>query len=32
VLALHDHALADALDQWRARQTRAVLAQPDPRA
>jgi 5-(carboxyamino)imidazole ribonucleotide mutase len=32
VLALHDEALADALAHWRARQTQAVLAQPDPRA
>jgi 5-(carboxyamino)imidazole ribonucleotide mutase len=32
VLALHDQALADALEQWRSRQTRAVLEQPDPRA
>jgi 5-(carboxyamino)imidazole ribonucleotide mutase len=32
VLALHDKTLADALAQWRMRQTQAVLAQPDPRA
>jgi 5-(carboxyamino)imidazole ribonucleotide mutase len=32
VLALHDPDLARALDEWRARQTRAVLDQPDPRA
>jgi 5-(carboxyamino)imidazole ribonucleotide mutase len=32
VLALHDQTLADALEQWRSRQTRAVLEQPDPRA
>mgnify|MGYP003707208161 FL=1 len=31
VLALHDPALATALDHWRTRQTRAVLEQPDPR-
>ena len=31
VLALHDPALAAALDNWRARQTQAVLDQPDPR-
>ena len=31
VLALHDPALAAALDDWRSRQTRAVLDQPDPR-
>lgn len=31
VLALHDSALATALDRWRARQTQAVLEQPDPR-
>jgi 5-(carboxyamino)imidazole ribonucleotide mutase len=31
VLALQDVALADALDDWRARQTRSVLEQPDPR-
>src|SRR5690349_7873753 len=31
VLAPHDHALATALDHWRARQTQAVLEQPDPR-
>jgi len=31
VLALHDPALASALDNWRARQTQAVLEQPDPR-
>lgn len=32
VLALHDPALATALDNWRSRQTEAVLEQPDPRA
>jgi 5-(carboxyamino)imidazole ribonucleotide mutase len=32
VLALHDPAIAAALDHWRARQTRAVLEQPDPRS
>ena len=32
VLALHDRPLAEALEQWRTRQTRAVLEQPDPRA
>jgi len=31
VLALHDPALASALDNWRTRQTQAVLEQPDPR-
>ncbi|HEY8327738.1 MAG TPA: 5-(carboxyamino)imidazole ribonucleotide mutase [Rhodanobacter sp.] len=31
VLALHDSALAAALDNWRARQTQAVIEQPDPR-
>ena len=31
VLALNDPALAVALEDWRARQTRAVLEQPDPR-
>lgn len=31
VLALHDSALASALDAYRARQTRAVLDHPDPR-
>ena len=31
VLALHDPELATALDAWRARQTQAVLDQPDPR-
>ncbi len=31
VLALHDHALSRALDDWRTRQTQAVLEQPDPR-
>jgi 5-(carboxyamino)imidazole ribonucleotide mutase len=31
VLALHDPELARALDAWRARQTQAVLDQPDPR-
>ncbi|MEO6066085.1 MAG: AIR carboxylase family protein, partial [Lysobacterales bacterium] len=32
VLALEDRALAEALDRFRAEQTRAVLAQPDPRS
>ncbi|MDO1530212.1 5-(carboxyamino)imidazole ribonucleotide mutase [Fulvimonas sp. R45] len=32
VLALHDPALAAALEAWRAKQTQAVLDQPDPRA
>jgi len=32
VLALHDPALAQALQAWRERQTQAVLAQPDPRS
>ncbi len=32
VLALHDPLLASALDEWRTRQTQAVLDQPDPRA
>ncbi|MEO8810035.1 MAG: 5-(carboxyamino)imidazole ribonucleotide mutase [Rhodanobacter sp.] len=32
VLALHDHGLSRALDEWRNRQTQAVLEQPDPRA
>ncbi|BFI96733.1 MAG: 5-(carboxyamino)imidazole ribonucleotide mutase [Rhodanobacter sp.] len=32
VLALHDTRLAQALENWRAKQTRAVLDQPDPRA
>ena len=31
VLALHDPALAAALEDWRSRQTRSVLDQPDPR-
>ncbi len=31
VLALHDPALAAALEDWRERQTAAVLDQPDPR-
>ncbi|WP_099654206.1 MULTISPECIES: 5-(carboxyamino)imidazole ribonucleotide mutase [unclassified Rhodanobacter] len=31
VLALHDPALATALEGWRQRQTDAVLEQPDPR-
>ena len=31
VLALHDPALAAVLEEWRSRQTRAVLDQPDPR-
>lgn len=31
VLALHDTDLAAALEAWRARQTKAVLEQPDPR-
>ncbi|MEI7036272.1 5-(carboxyamino)imidazole ribonucleotide mutase [Fulvimonas yonginensis] len=32
VLALHDPAIAQALDAYRARQTQSVLEQPDPRA
>ena len=32
VLALHDPRLAQALEHWRAKQTQAVLDQPDPRA
>jgi 5-(carboxyamino)imidazole ribonucleotide mutase len=32
VLALHDDAIAQALDAFRARQTQTVLDQPDPRA
>ena len=32
VLALHDTRLAQALENWRAKQTQAVLDQPDPRA
>ncbi|MBA2077919.1 MAG: 5-(carboxyamino)imidazole ribonucleotide mutase [Rhodanobacter sp. 68-29] len=32
VLALTDPRLAQSLEQWRARQTQAVLDQPDPRA
>jgi 5-(carboxyamino)imidazole ribonucleotide mutase len=32
VLALHDPDLADALENWRTRQTQAVLDQPDPRS
>ncbi|KQZ69069.1 N5-carboxyaminoimidazole ribonucleotide mutase [Rhodanobacter sp. Root561] len=31
VLALHDPDLATALENWRQRQTQAVLEQPDPR-
>lgn len=31
VLALHDPAVAAALDAYRARQTQSVLSQPDPR-
>jgi len=31
VLALHDPAVARALDEFRARQTAAVLDKPDPR-
>jgi 5-(carboxyamino)imidazole ribonucleotide mutase len=31
VLALHDPVLAVALENWRAKQTQAVLEQPDPR-
>jgi 5-(carboxyamino)imidazole ribonucleotide mutase len=31
VLALHDPGLATSLDNWRARQTQAVIEQPDPR-
>ena len=32
VLALHDPVLATALDNWRLRQTQAVLDQRDPRS
>ena len=32
VLALHDPRLTQALELWRAKQTQAVLDQPDPRA
>jgi len=32
VLALHDQALSHALEDWRTRQTQAVLEQPDPRS
>lgn len=32
VLALHDPRLAQALEDWRTKQTQAVLDQPDPRA
>ena len=32
VLALHDQDLSRALGEWRARQTQAVLDQPDPRS
>jgi 5-(carboxyamino)imidazole ribonucleotide mutase len=32
MLALHDPVLATTLDAWRARQTQAVLDQPDPRS
>ncbi|MEO6927143.1 MAG: 5-(carboxyamino)imidazole ribonucleotide mutase [Rhodanobacter sp.] len=32
VLALHDATLSRALEDWRARQTQAVLEQPDPRS
>lgn len=32
VLALHDPAVATALEHWRSKQTQAVLEQPDPRA
>ena len=32
VLALHDQDLSRALEDWRARQTQAVLDQPDPRS
>jgi 5-(carboxyamino)imidazole ribonucleotide mutase len=32
VLALHDPRLAQALEDYRARQTQSVLDQPDPRA
>jgi 5-(carboxyamino)imidazole ribonucleotide mutase len=32
VLALHDPAIAQALDAYRAKQTQTVLDQPDPRA
>jgi 5-(carboxyamino)imidazole ribonucleotide mutase len=31
VLALHDKAVATALEAWRTKQTQAVLEQPDPR-
>ncbi|MEW9571133.1 5-(carboxyamino)imidazole ribonucleotide mutase [Rhodanobacter sp. Si-c] len=31
VLALHDPRVAQALEHWRAKQTQAVLDQPDPR-
>jgi 5-(carboxyamino)imidazole ribonucleotide mutase len=31
VLALHDPVVDAALESWRARQTQAVLEQPDPR-
>jgi 5-(carboxyamino)imidazole ribonucleotide mutase len=31
VLALHDPVLAAALENWRTKQTQAVLEQPDPR-
>ncbi len=32
VLALHDPAIADALDRFRAEQSQAVLDHPDPRS
>ncbi|MEO7051134.1 MAG: 5-(carboxyamino)imidazole ribonucleotide mutase [Rhodanobacter sp.] len=32
VLALHDQEVSGALEDWRARQTQAVLDQPDPRS
>ncbi len=32
VLALHDPDVSRALEDWRARQTQAVLEQPDPRS
>lgn len=32
VLALHDPDVAEALENWRSRQTQAVIEQPDPRS
>jgi 5-(carboxyamino)imidazole ribonucleotide mutase len=32
VLALHDPALAEAVDAYRAKQTQTVLDNPDPRS